>query len=81
MKLLGGLLQSEATYLNELDTLVKVVVEPLRQSQILDRKSTMEIVSTTEFIHKVNSYFLGQLQAYPKDVLFKKIGSIFLSMV
>ncbi|KAL6054214.1 hypothetical protein QOT17_017498 [Balamuthia mandrillaris] len=80
MKLLAGLVQGETTYISELDMVVKVFFEPLRNAHILDRKMMMEIFSTIEFILKVHLHFWEELRGLTKDVLCQHIGSVFLRL-
>lgn len=62
------LIDSEAVYLRDLDILIRAFITPLRESQVLDRKMTMEIVSTAEFIHKVNSDMMKQFASVHNDL-------------
>ncbi len=74
------LIDSEAVYLRDLDILIRAFITPLRDSQVLDRKMTMEIVSTAEFIHKVNSDMMKQFASVHND-LARSGPNAFLAMV
>jgi hypothetical protein len=74
------LIDSEAVYLRDLDILIRAFITPLRESQVLDRKMTMEIVSTAEFIHKVNSDMMKQFASVHND-LARSGPNAFLAMV
>lgn len=74
------MIDSEAVYLRDLDILIRAFITPLRESQVLDRKMTMEIVSTAEFIHKVNSDMMKQFASVHND-LARSGPNAFLAMV
>lgn len=74
------LLDTEALYLRDMQLFVRVFVVPLWEAQILDRKMTMEIVSTTEFIVKVNHDMLQNLLALGDGIVNEGIP-IFLRWV
>lgn len=74
------LVDSEALYLRDMQILVRAFVIPLWEAQLLDRKMTTEIVSTAEFILKVNQAMLEQLLAARSEIITKG-AKIFLNWV